>query len=153
MSRARSQSVRQLVAPLSSRQEHGAVLISVTGALNAGLFSRLGAQLRQAPIGQPVIVNLSALTLDSARVLEQLVVFLRSYSDSHVCVVCGRLSARKLLRCAGVADIIPVFMTTADAVQALVLHADGYGPGWSVASASASATSPSTTGGEALVGG
>lgn len=153
MSRARSQSVRQLVVPLSSRQEHRAILISVTGAINAGLFSRLGAQLGQVPPGQPVIVNLSALTLNSARVLEQLVVFLRSYSDSHLCVVCGRLSARKLLRCAGVADIIPVFMTTADAVQALMLYEDGYGPGWSVASATAAATSPSTTGGEALITG
>lgn len=153
MSRARSQSVRQLVVPLSSGQQHGAILITVTGAINAGLFSRLGAQLRQVPLGQPMIVNLSALTLDSARVLEQLVVFLRSYSDSHLCVVCGRLSARKLLRCAGVADVIPVFMTAADAIQALVLHEDGFGPGWSVASVSASATSPSTTGGEALVTG
>lgn len=122
------------------------MVISVSGPVNAGLMSRLGAHLRRAPEGQPVVVDLSALTLGSAERLEQLVVFLRSLSGSRVCLVCGRLSARRLLRLAGVADILPVFMSTGDAIQALLFHEDGYGPGWSMTSPpsrSAHAPSPS----------
>lgn len=129
---ARGLSVRHVRAPFSTRQEHGAVVVSVTRTIDDGLFSKLDAEVRRAPVGEPFIINLSALTLGSARAVEQLVVFLRSLSGPRVCLVCGRLSARKLLRFAGAADIVPVFMTTADAVQALVLQRHGYGSGWSM---------------------
>ena len=132
-------SVRQMVVPFRGQEQSGATVISVTGAINPGLFSTLDAEFRRVPVGRPVIINLSGLTLGSVRVLEQLVVFLGSLSGSRVSLVCGRLSARRLLRFAGAADIVPVFMTTADAVQALLLHDQGYGSGWSMTSATAGA--------------
>ena len=153
MSRGRADSVRQLVVPLWSRQEHGTIVISVAGAISAGLSSKLDAEFRRVPGGQPVIINLSALTLGSVKMLEQLVVFLGSLASSRVCLVCGRLSARRLLRLAGAADIVPVFMTTADAVQALLRHDDGYGSGWSMTSPIAGHRAAPLRGGEALVPG
>lgn len=128
----RAPSLPQLGVPLSKREEHGAVVISVGGAINAELFSELDAELRLVPVSRPVIINLNALTLGNANGLEQLVAFLRSLPGSRVCLVCGRLSARRLLRLVGAADIVPIFMTTADAMQVLILHEHGYGPGWSM---------------------
>ena len=117
---ARGHSARFMGAPFSIRHEHGAVIISVTRAIDEGLFSKLDAEFRRVPVRKPFIINLSALTLGSSRAVEQLVGFLRSLSGPRVCLVCSRLSARKLLRSAGAADLVPVFMTTADAVQAVV---------------------------------
>ena len=114
------------------REAHGTVVLSVTGAISAELFSELDAEFRLVPVRLPVIINLNALTLGNANVLEQLVSFLRSLPGSRVCLVCGRLSARRLLRLVGAADIVPIFMTTADAMQVLILHGHGYGPGWSM---------------------
>lgn len=127
--------VRQLVVPFRSQEQNGATVISVTGAINADLFSKLDTEFRRLPVAQPVIINLSGLTLGSVRTLEQLVFFVRSLSGSRVSLVCSRLSARRLLRFAGAADVVPVFMTTADALQALLHHDQGYGPGWSMTSA------------------
>jgi anti-anti-sigma regulatory factor len=124
--------VREVDVPLSRREEHGTVVISVGGAISAELFSELDAEFRLVPVSLPVIINLNALTLGNANVLEQLVTFLRSLPGSRVCLVCGRLSARRVLRLVGAADIVPIFMTTADAMQVLILHEQGYGPGWSM---------------------
>lgn len=46
-----------------------------------------------------------------------------------VCVVCHRLSGRRLLIKAGLR--LPVFASVQDAVQARVLEAAGFGSGWS----------------------
>ncbi|HEV2810569.1 MAG TPA: hypothetical protein VGV93_09275 [Acidimicrobiales bacterium] len=118
--------------PLSRKDEHGTVVISVAGPITAELFAELDTDFRLVPVSMPVIINLNALTLGNANVLEQLVSFLGSLPRSSVCLVCGRLSARRLLRLVGAADIVPIFMTTADAMQVLILHEQGYGPGWSM---------------------
>ena len=144
-------SVRQMVVPFREPGATRATVISVTDAINAGLFSTLDAEFRRVPVGQPVIINLSGLTLGNVRELDQLVLFLGSLSGSRVSLVCGRLSARRLLRFAGAADIVPVFMTTADAVQALLLHDQGYGSGWSMTSATTGAEAAPSRGGEAPV--
>lgn len=96
------------------------------------MFSELDAELRLVPVSRPVILNLNALTLGNANALDQLVIFLRSLPDFRFCLVCSRLSARRLLRLIGAADIVPIFMTAADAMQVLILQEDGYGPGWSM---------------------
>lgn len=131
--------------PVSRRQDHGAVVLSVSAPVNGSLLSKLTAHLRRAPAGQPVIIDLSALTLGNAEMLERLVVFVRSLSGSGVCLVCSRLSARRLLRLAGAADIVPIFMSTADAIQALLFHEDGYGSGWSMGGPTDVAATPALT--------
>lgn len=131
MSSGRGPSIHALDVPLSRKDEYGTVVISVAGAITAELFAELDAEFRLVPVSMPVIINLNALTLGNANVLEQLVSFLRSLPRSRISLVCGRLSARRLLRLVGAADIVPIFMTTADAMQVLILHEHGYGPGWS----------------------
>lgn len=76
----------------------------------------------------PTILDLSDLVLGGgsvAAVIEDLVA-----SSGAMCIVVRRATAGLLLDRLGIAARVPVFGSVGDALQALRMAAEGYGPGW-----------------------
>lgn len=75
-----------------------------------------------------VVVDLTDCVLTSPATAASLDVRRWGRQPGDVCIVCRRLTARRLLFHLGVA--LPVFSSVQDASQALVLGEAGYGRGW-----------------------
>ncbi|MDP8986949.1 MAG: STAS domain-containing protein [Actinomycetota bacterium] len=95
-------------------------VLSLEGPAGAALFSRLQTMVR-ACSPQPVVLDITSLTIAGADGFRQLTAFLHWSSETlgRVCLVCRRLSARRLLHRSGATDAVPVFMTVEEAVGAL----------------------------------
>lgn len=79
----------------------------------------------------PTVVDLSDVIITTPEVVAEVVRRIAGRSGpDRWCLVVSRLSGRRLLVRFGVTATVALFATTADAVQALLLAADGYGPGW-----------------------
>lgn len=79
----------------------------------------------------PTVVDLSEVIITTPEVVAEAVRRIARRSEpGRWCLVVSRLSGRRLLARFGVTATVALFATPADAVQALLLAADGYGPGW-----------------------
>jgi len=104
----------------------GVAVLSPSGVLDREVLEQLEVELGSRTT--PVIVDLSDCTLGATDVLSELGVGRWRRASGDVCLVCRRLTGRRLLARAGVRMV--VFTSVGDAVQAWVLSAAGYGSGW-----------------------
>ena len=114
------------------RQQDNVTIVSLEGSAGAGLFSRLQDDVLPACPPQPVVLDITSLTIDGSDNFRQLTTFLHWSAETlgGVGLVCRRISARRLLHRSGAADVIPVFLTIEEAVEALLVR------GWWAPSAS-----------------
>lgn len=97
-------------------------VLSLEGPAGVALFSRLQADVVPACARQPVVFDITSLTIAGSDAFRQLTAFLQWSSETltAVCLVCRRLSARRLLHRSRAAEVVPVFMTVEEAVAALL---------------------------------
>jgi hypothetical protein len=105
----------------------GVAVLRPSGCLDRRTVARIDQALADIDAAG-VIIDLSECVLNDQQALADL---LGAGGPGPVerCLVCGRLSGRRLLARAGAR--MPVFATVQDAVQARVLAAAGFGSGWS----------------------
>jgi anti-anti-sigma regulatory factor len=105
-------------------QRDGATILTLEGSATATLFSTLQADVIPACASQPVVLDITALTIAGSDGFRQLTGFLHwsSQTLTHVALVCRRLSARRLLHRSGAADLVPVFMSVDEAVSAMLVQ-------------------------------
>lgn len=118
-------------APVARPSPPSTDLGDVTVVRPGGVLDRrtlAGLDDAVAAAGAAVVIDLSDCALTGRRALSELGGRWRN-GLAEVCLVCRRLSGRRLLARAEVR--VPVFATVEDAVQARVLHDAGYGAGWS----------------------
>ena len=77
-----------------------------------------------------LLIDLSECVIIDLGVRESLVPEFWGLDSDRFCLVCGRLSGRRLLARAGLHERVAVFASTGDAHQARRMHRCGYGPGW-----------------------
>lgn len=105
----------------TTRRPDGVTILSLEGPAGAALFSKLQTMVR-ACSPQPVVLDITSLTIAGGDGFRQLTAFLHWSSETlgRVCLVCRRLSARRLLHRSGAAEAVPVFMTVEEAVEAVL---------------------------------
>lgn len=110
----------------------GVVVVEVSGLAAGDWADSLALELLALGPDLRLVVDVSPATLvDPASLCAALDTVLAAGSDPHrVCLVCERLSALVLLRRYGATEQVAVFGSSRDAIQALVMHIEGYGPGW-----------------------
>ncbi len=120
------------------RQQDDVTIVLLEGSAGAGLFSRLQNDVLPACPPQPVVLDITSLTIDGSDDFRQLTTFLHWSAEtlSRVGLVCRRISARRLLHRSGAAEVIPVFLTIEEAVEALLVQGSS-SPSGSVARAGA----------------
>jgi anti-anti-sigma factor len=103
-------------------QRDGVTILSLEGPTSAVVFSTLQADVVPACASDPVVLDITALTIAGSDGFRQLAAFLHwsSQTLTRVALVCRRLTARRLLHRSGAADLVPVFMTVDEAVAAMV---------------------------------
>ena len=106
------------------RQQDDVTIVSLEGPAGAGLFSRLQNDVLPACPPQPVVLDITSLTIDGSDNFRQLATFLHWSAETlgRVCLVCRRISARRLQHRSGAAEVIPVFLTIEEAVEALLVR-------------------------------
>ena len=77
-----------------------------------------------------LLIDLSECVITDLGVRDSLVPGYWGLEPIRFCLVCSRLSGRRLLAKAGLNDRVAVFASTGDARQARSMHRSGYGPGW-----------------------
>lgn len=119
-----------MTSAVTTRHQGGVAILSLEGSAGATLFSTLQSDVVPTLSGQPVVLDITALTIAGPDAFRQLTSFLRWSSETlaGVCLVCRRLSARRLLHRSGATDVVPVFMTVEEAVEALLAWRLGAGP-------------------------
>ncbi|MBW3549065.1 MAG: STAS domain-containing protein [Actinobacteria bacterium] len=107
---------------MTIRQQGDVTIVSLEGSAGAALFSGLQDDVLPACPSQAVVVDITSLTIAGSHHFRQLTAFLHWSSEtlSRVGLVCRRVSARRLLHRSGAAEVIPVFMTVEEAVEALL---------------------------------
>ena len=105
------------------------VVATPLGVLDEATVLELDQVLAERP-GIPVVIDLDHCAVTSQAALLALDPARWGRPADLACLVCGRLTARRLVARAGVAARLAVFQRTADAVQALILSRAGYGRGW-----------------------
>ena len=105
------------------------LVLRPTGRLDRHGVQRLREHVRAAD--EPIVIHLDDCVVVAPSAFDHLA------SPDHddrsrveVCIVCRRLTCRRLLARVGVLDRFPVFQQLEDALQALVLARAGYGDGW-----------------------
>lgn len=106
---------------VTTTHNDGVTIVSLEGSAGVALFARLQAEILPACSSRPVVLDITSLTIAGSDAFRQLTAFLHWASEtlSHVGLVCRRLSARRLLHRSGAAEVVPVFMTVEEAVEAL----------------------------------
>lgn len=102
-------------------------VVAPTGVLDEGVLDELDELIATTPT-TPVVIDLTDCVLASPATVAALDTRRWARQDGDVCIVCRRLTGRRLLFHAGVA--LPVFGSVQDASQALVLGDAGFGRGW-----------------------
>ena len=115
-------------APLLLDEQRDVLVIRPLGRLDIGTIERVGQLVAESSTA--VIVDLDECVLADPRALAA--IDDRVLGGVEVCIVSGRLSCRQLLARSGTTARFPVFQRRADARQALLLAAEGYGRGWSM---------------------
>lgn len=99
-----------------------ATVITVAGTLNADPMTRLLDMLAAQYIHGEVIIDLSGVMMTNPPAIRSLVARLSAWTDTTTLrIVCDRLTARRLLRKWGAADL-PVDASMANALDALGQH-------------------------------
>jgi hypothetical protein len=113
-------------------QRHGVIVVTPAGTLPDPLPAGLVEQLEASLAAQPVIIDLSQITLVSAAPVMGLTgwVLAASPQPDQCCVVCPRATARALLRKWHVTQCVATFGSVGDALQARRFADTGYGAGW-----------------------
>lgn len=107
-----------------------AIVLTPAGPFGPQEARALDAAISAAP--GPVVIDLSECALGGVEALLLLDPSRWGRAPEQICVACSSASTRERLRCAGVHEILSVFATASDALQARRLADDGYGRGWSV---------------------
>ncbi len=118
---------REVGVTFESRR--GVLVLRPTGRLDRSTAERLRRDAASAT--GPVVVDLDDCVLVDPTAIDAIDVDGDGDGDLEVCIVCRRLSCRRLLARVGVTDRFAVFQRLEDALQARVLANAGYGPGWS----------------------
>lgn len=102
------------------KQRDGLTILALEGPAGPTLFSTLQASVVPACPSEPVVFDITALTITGPDALRQLVAFLHWSASTltRVGLVCRRLSARRLLHRSGATEAVPVFMTIEEALAA-----------------------------------
>jgi hypothetical protein len=113
-------------------EQDGVVIVIPTGALADPLPAQLAEELGALIADRPVIVDLTGMTLVSAAPVVGLVAWVLSTGQQpdNCCAVCGRATARALLRKWHVSRCLALFGSVGDALQARRYAHEGYGMGW-----------------------
>lgn len=87
------------------------------------VLARLAEELRSVRLPERLVIDLSEVTLLNPAVVDVLASSLRGsgHPDRRLCVVCARLTGRRLLR-EWFGDGLEVFRSTGDALKALTHH-------------------------------
>ena len=109
-------------------QHRDVLVIRPLGRLDTGTIERVGQLVAESSTA--VIVDLDECVVADPRALAA--IDDRVLRGVEVCIVSSRLSCRQLLARTGTAARLPVFQRRADALQARLLAAEGYGRGWSM---------------------
>jgi anti-anti-sigma regulatory factor len=119
-------------ASVAIRTEQLAVVVEVSGLADATLAVTLARELSVLEPDDRVVVDLSDAVLVGPAALCDLIdeVVAAGEDPDRICLVCERLSTQVLLRRYGATEQAAVFGTVNDALQALVMKAEGYGGGW-----------------------
>lgn len=105
----------------------GLVVVAPVGVLDRVALSRLDEVLHRNG-GAAVVIDLTDCTLGTRSTLLDLAPARWGRGRGDVCVVCRRLTGRRLLARAAVP--MAMFTSVRDAAQARVLFDAGYGDGW-----------------------
>ncbi len=113
-----------MTSAVTIRQQGDVTIVSLEGSAGAALFSRLQDDVLPACPSRAVVVDITSLTIAGPHHFRQLTAFLHWSSETliRVGLVCRRLSARRLLHRSGAAEVIPVFMSVDEAVEALLMQ-------------------------------
>ncbi len=106
------------------------MVLTAAGALDTDTALALGAKM-PADVSAAVVVDINDCVITSRDAVDDLDAAIWKRTPGRVCVVCRRRSGRHLVAVRPPGRIA-VFQRIEDAVQALVLHDAGYGPGWLV---------------------
>ena len=119
-------------ATLAIRRDDLAIIVEVSGLADARVTAQLAAELARLDCEDRVVLDLSDAVLVGPAALCDLLdeVVAAGEDPDRVCLVCERLSTQVLLRRYGATEQAAVFGTVKDALQALLLHDEGYGSGW-----------------------
>lgn len=114
------------------RRDDLAAIVSVSGLADATLVAQLSAELVRIDPASRIVLDLSDAVLVAPAALCDLLdeVVAAGEDPDRICVVCERLSTQVLLRRYGATEQAAVFATVNDALQSLLLLAEGYGSGW-----------------------
>lgn len=109
-----------------------AVVVEVSGLAAGDWADSLALELLALGPDLRLVIDVSPATLvNPASLCGALDELIAAGADPHrICLVCERLSALVLLRRYGATEQVAVFGSSRDAIQALVMHGEGYGPGW-----------------------
>lgn len=117
---------------LAMRRDPLALVVEVSGLADGSWADSLALELLAAGPDVRMVIDISQATLlNPASLCEVVEEVVAAGSDPHrVCLVCERLSALVLLRRYGATEQVAVFGSASDALQALVMEAEGFGSGW-----------------------
>ncbi|MBK5224660.1 MAG: anti-sigma factor antagonist [Acidimicrobiia bacterium] len=114
------------------RPTGGILVVELSGIADGSWVDSLVLELLARGDHERMVIDLNGVTVVNPSSLCQVIdELIAASSDPHrICLVCERLSAVVLLRRCGASEMVAIFGSTSDAIQAAVHHAAGYGAGW-----------------------
>jgi hypothetical protein len=134
-------------------ERDGVVIVAPVGVLPGPLPALLAKRFETRVADRPVIIDLSAITLVSAKPVVDLASWVLGarQQPGQCCVVCARATARALLRRWHITRCLAVFGSVGDALQARRFADDGYGTGWHLGSPGSARPDPAVDYSRAIV--
>ena len=117
---------------MTIRDAELAVVVVVEGIADATVATLVADELCGLRADARMVLDLTDAVLVAPSALCDLIDEVDAAGDDpdRVCIVCERLSTQVLLRRYGATEQAAVFGSVEDALQAALLHEEGYGDGW-----------------------
>ena len=112
---------------IASHHVSGVLVLRPIGRLGRDSIDRLRRLVRAADA--PVVIQLDDCVLVAPSAFDRLQTEVEDHAI-ELCIVCRRLTCRRLLARVGITERFSFFQQLEDALQARVMAAAGYGDGW-----------------------
>jgi hypothetical protein len=119
------------IAPRLRQQDaSGVLVVTAQGVFDDAALHQLDEVLGATPRRRPAAIDLTECALAEPSVLQQLDPRRWARSSTDVCVVCHRLTGRRLMMRTGMAHRFSLFASVEDALRSHRSSSGGSGAGW-----------------------